>query len=139
MCASCAYSYRRVKLTEISSQIWVIYGYGILLDIEMSELWKPLLEKFSLTAWVRVLEFKRKTKMWRCLEFTRSVSNLQCELMQIVNSCSVAIETHWLHLVMKPENKTKGQNNSTWENMKEIKQELHGIGHPFLGIWNANT
>lgn len=35
------------------------------------------------------------------------------------NSYSVVTETHWHHLVMKPENKTKGQNSRKSQIMKE--------------------
>lgn len=55
-----------------------------------------------------------------------------------VNSYSVVTETHWHHLVMKPENKTSGKNNRTSQKMKK-KDTGDPWDWPFLGsIWSAN-
>lgn len=54
VCAYCVCSYGWVRLFRVSSQIWVIYRHGII--IEWSELWRKLLEKYSPIAWVRILD-----------------------------------------------------------------------------------
>lgn len=68
----------------------------------------------------RCWNFKVKKKCqgaWNSLDQYPTSNANKCRLF--VNSYSVVTETHWHHLVMKPENKTTDQNNRTSQNIKK--------------------
>lgn len=121
-CMLCVCLWRQVKLTGTRrTQTWVMYRLEFLLDIEIPELWrKTSREIFTncLSGHTGILKERRKCKHgWNLLIYSQPPT-------QVLTDCyySVVTETHWHHLVMKPENKTKGQNMNISEDERERKR-----------------